>query len=356
MTTTDPRLADCVLGGYSVVLTRPRPDWARAALPDPIISWSRCLVGKLDDVWLDAYREREGDMEAVYDRALERFGLERTAVDKLLRWYQAAQDLQFDVFTALPPAQEVVRSFLTGRSDVAIVGVGLPRAYVQDLLAGGPPRSENAGFVESFDPVADVVKRDQPLAPGGTVLGFEPLVANGGLACSWLCNGLDRDAEEKLGIQTNEHGLIESLEDAARVVTYIREDGHAEPGLWLPWLLVRYDDPSQTDPSYRCPSCGGIIAGAMEHADCCSAGIAGFERCEPCGLLLVDAVQLGATTPMCARMDARRDREHFLNQQREKEMGDFVDMVLLGRAVSGIISNGLAVSAGWARSHCVTTA
>ena len=185
-------------------------------------------------------------METVYGQAQERFGLERAAVDKLCRWYQEGQELEFDVFTALPPAQEVVRSFLAGRSDVAIIGVGLPRAYIQEFLTVGPPPSENAGFVESFNPVVDVIKRDQPLTPGGTVLGFEPLVANGGLACSWLCNGLDRDAEEKLGIQTNAHGLIERLKDAARVVTYIREDGHAEPGLWLPWLLVQYDGPSQT--------------------------------------------------------------------------------------------------------------
>jgi len=206
MTAMDPRLADCALGGYSVVLTRPRPDWARAVLPDRIISRSRCLVGEFADVWLDAYREREADMEAVYGQARERFGLERTAVDKLCRWYQG-QELEFDVFTALPPAQEIVRSFLAGRSDVAIIGVGLPRAYAQEFVTGGPPQPQNAGFVESFNPVVDVVRRDQPLAAGGTVLGFEPLVANGGLACSWLCNGLDRDPAEKLGVQTNPHGL-----------------------------------------------------------------------------------------------------------------------------------------------------
>ena len=245
MVTVDPRLADCALGGYSVVLTKPRPEWARGDLPERIISRSGCLVGNLADVWLDAYREREGDMEAVYSQARERFGLERAAVDKLCQWYQQGQELEFDVFTALTPAQEIVRSFLADRSDVAIIGVGLPRAYVQEFVTDGPPQLENGGFVESFNPVVDIVRRDKALAAGGTVIGFEPLVANGGLACSWLCNGLDRGAAEKLGVQTNPHGLIESLEDAARVVTYIREDGHAEPGLWLPWLLVQYDAPPQ---------------------------------------------------------------------------------------------------------------
>jgi hypothetical protein len=127
----------------------------------------------------------------------------------------------------------------------------------------GPPRPEDTGFVDPFNPIVDVVKRDQPLAAGGTVLGFEPLVANGGLACSWLCNGLARDAAEKLGVQTNPHGLIENLEDAARVVTYIRKDGHAEPGLWLPWLLVPYDAPSQTMGNTKAYA-GGCLA-ATEH-------------------------------------------------------------------------------------------
>lgn len=77
------------------------------------------------------------------------------------------------------------------------------------------------------------------------MLGFEPLVADGGLSCSWICNGLDREADEKLGIPTNSLGLIDNPDDAARVVTYIREGGRGEPGLWLPWLLVRYDVATQ---------------------------------------------------------------------------------------------------------------
>ena len=57
------------------------------------------------------------------------------------------------------------------------------------------------------------------------------------MALQWI----DPFAEEKLGIQTNAFGLIESLDESARVVTHIREDGHAEPGLWLPWLIVGYE-------------------------------------------------------------------------------------------------------------------
>jgi hypothetical protein len=46
-------------------------------------------------------------------------------------------------------------------------------------------------------------------------------MANGGLACSWFCNGIDRVADESSGFRR--HGFIESLDDAARVVTHIRK-------------------------------------------------------------------------------------------------------------------------------------
>ncbi len=79
-TTADPRLPDCVVGGYSVVLANPRPGLGPPVLPDRLISRSRCLVEEFADAWLDTYRAREGDMDAVDSEARERFGLDREAV------------------------------------------------------------------------------------------------------------------------------------------------------------------------------------------------------------------------------------------------------------------------------------
>jgi hypothetical protein len=79
----------------------------------------------------------------------------------------------------------------------------------------------------------------------------------------------------------------------------------------------------------------------MEHPDYCAAGIARFYRCEGCAVLLVDADQLGTMALMWARMDARQQRERVSNRARLEELDDFVDRVLLSRAVSGIIANGL---------------
>ncbi|HEU5171320.1 MAG TPA: hypothetical protein VFU46_12320 [Gemmatimonadales bacterium] len=83
----------------------------------------------------------------------------------------------------------------------------------------------------------------QPLAgsASGRRLGFEPLVFYHALGCSWLCNGLDRLVARDVGIRPNASGLLADADEAHRAVEYIsRDDVGAEPGLWLPWLLVEH--------------------------------------------------------------------------------------------------------------------
>ena len=87
----------------------------------------------------------------------------------------------------------------------------------------------------------EVVKKLQPL-PDGQFLGFELLnVDYGNVSHSWICNHLDVRFSETLGIQPNRWGLIEELENARQCCDDINEEKvGAEPGLWLPWALVKY--------------------------------------------------------------------------------------------------------------------
>lgn len=232
--------AECVLAGHWIIQTRPRPDWARTQLPERIVSRSRCLVDEVGDVWMDAWAKRDGDLTGVYRQAKEKFGLTESAVDELCRWYEHADDVDFDVFQTKTAAKRIVDGYLSARPHVAILGLGLPRRHVEAYLATAPPVPDGPAPGTVVDPTAKVLSRGDSLEQGGSELGFEPLVAEYGLGCSWLCNGIDRDAADKLGIQTNANGLLDSLHDAERVVAYINEEGRGEPGVWLPWLLVRY--------------------------------------------------------------------------------------------------------------------
>ena len=244
MTTTDPRLSDCVLGGYSVVLTKPRPDWARAVLPDWIVSRSRCLVGELADVWLDAYREREGDLETVYGQAQERFGLERAASTSCVGGIRRGRSWSS---TCLPRCLRPRRLF--GASSLAdwrwrLSGWVCRAPTLKSSSPGGHRRRKRVGSsspsIPSWTSLSETSCSPQ-VEPCLDSSRWSPTAGSlaRGSATAWI-----ETPTKSSGFQTNAHGLIDSIEDAARVVRYIREDGHAEPGLWLPWLLVQYDAPS----------------------------------------------------------------------------------------------------------------
>ncbi|MBT8200830.1 MAG: hypothetical protein KJO36_09960, partial [Acidimicrobiia bacterium] len=71
---------------------------------------------------------------------------------------------------------------------------------------------------------------------------FEVLSYEYGLEHSWLCNRLEDDALAELGVSPNPRtGLLDSRQDATAVADWINEGSiGAEPGLWLPWLIVEY--------------------------------------------------------------------------------------------------------------------
>jgi Zn-finger nucleic acid-binding protein len=77
-----------------------------------------------------------------------------------------------------------------------------------------------------------------------------------------------------------------------------------------------------------CPSCGREMA----RDDYCSAGLAHFDRCEPCRLLWLGADALGTMTMMWARMERRLERTQKATQALLAEADEFVGSLLLGRA------------------------
>jgi hypothetical protein len=94
--------------------------------------------------------------------------------------------------------------------------------------------------------ILDAALKMQPVSEGGRVLGFEPLVYDYTLSHSWLCNSLDTLVAEQLNIRPNAHGFIDTFDEACKCIEYIsREDVGAEPGLWLPWLIIDRTDLAQ---------------------------------------------------------------------------------------------------------------
>jgi len=97
---------------------------------------------------------------------------------------------------------------------------------------------------------------------------------------------------------------------------------------------VKLQPVGKADVPIACPMCSRTMA----RDDYCAAGIAHFDRCEPCHLLWLGADELGTMTMMWARMERRLERTQRLRQEAVADADAFVDSVLLGRAASSILT------------------
>jgi Zn-finger nucleic acid-binding protein len=90
----------------------------------------------------------------------------------------------------------------------------------------------------------------------------------------------------------------------------------------------------QAGGSVACPACSRT----MSRDDYCGAGVAHFDRCEPCRLLWLGAAELGAMTLMWARMERRLERAQQSTEAALEEADGMVRRVLIRRAASRILT------------------
>lgn len=220
--------------GYFLVKPSRRPDWAsESLLPAEIISLSTCLCRQFpgDAIdWVQADEARRTEALAAIGIPEER---QRAARD----WATAEFERAFGwpaVFYSARVARDLRLRFCIDDT-VRVIGVAVESKRIDALLAATAPGGPNAGKAG----LLEVVERGETLATS-VRLGFELLnVGYAAIGCSWLCNGLDRHCSEALGIFPNSRGLLASSEDAERCLAEIeRDEVGAEPGAWLPFLLI----------------------------------------------------------------------------------------------------------------------
>jgi hypothetical protein len=216
--------------GYRITRWVPRPSYTSPAMPERLVSLSRCIAPRLPDTWAI---EWTGDTPEERERLAAAFGIGPAGLPAVLRWVTARFESEIgwpDVCFTLDTARELAA--FAGSDDVLLLGIGVDERYVSGLVDAEEP----------FKPgIRDALLRRTPLAPGGDALGHELVAANCGLSCSWLCNRLEAEVPAALGLRPNPHGLVDDPAAAAAAAEHIGRPGTgAEPGLWLPWLLVRY--------------------------------------------------------------------------------------------------------------------
>jgi len=237
MMTTPDQLDDYAFAGF--VMTRPFA-WRVDIYPSYpevfAVSLSSCRAELFPGVWTLGWSK---DARAGLVERAGKFGCPPQRADALCT--AANEALQRGALASWHVMQSVdtvhtLRAFLPSDTDLRVFGFGLHRHDVARLASvlsreSAPPPC-----------LSEVLLAHRPFPHGGTPLGFELLVADETSmdGHSWLCNGLDAALfAEQSNVMSAFH-LVAPRELAVHTADSINRDGRAEPGLWLPWLLVDY--------------------------------------------------------------------------------------------------------------------
>lgn len=235
---TDGHRESYFFGGYLLTQRVPRPESMSAELlPGQLLTASACIADFVPDVWsLDWTNVTDEERQ----RAATALGLAPATLRALVRHVSAGFNEDKFGWPNVVKSTEALTSLLDrlpkSRQWVAL-GLGLHRNHAAEFLEeNAPPNGQGMGGVY------EILLRRRFLPAGGTILGFEPLgFEYGGQPHSWLCNGLEKECFQALGIRPNPNGFLESEDEAERATAHIsKDDTGAEPVQWLPWMILDY--------------------------------------------------------------------------------------------------------------------
>lgn len=235
-------------GGYFIAKPANRvAGRSEGLLPDMLLSYSTCICPHLPDQWMFDWMKMEDEPDARLESAAG-YGMVPEQAKAAIEW--TTKHYPEDVahsgsFYKLETARDFASRFLPHNKELAIYGLGLHKSLVRDFLKKAKPCDyQTIDAIEQTDGVYRSIQSGGHIGFGGENLGFDflafdPITCS--LGCSWLCNGLECDFNENLGIFPVELGLIGDFESALACADLIvHEKIPVELGLWLPWLIVKY--------------------------------------------------------------------------------------------------------------------
>jgi len=224
--------------GFYVISGGKSPEMTTSLLPERVVTVSSCIVETYPDSWALPWVATSPDELRRWQALL---GLNDSDVAELRSWVvRAMDDEKFgwpNVFFSLNAAREFRQRFLAGVQDARILGLSLAVDVAKEFLRDEAPQEGRGG-----PGVWTMLRRGARLNRPAPPLGFDVLGAEyGGAFHTFLCNGLEQDFKNKLGITFNRHGLISDYPMAVRASEYTNQDEvGAEPVAWYPFRVDDY--------------------------------------------------------------------------------------------------------------------
>lgn len=225
-----------ISGGFYITRLLRKPQGLGEVLPDSLITLSPCLAEFLPDAWASSWASHS-DSDRV--AAVQKLGLAPDALPFISEFVNAAfatQDLGWpNVWQSATVAKNLIADPRVADRGLLLLELAVPEDFATILLKELAPA---AGEADSG--LFAKLKTATPARSSATSLGWEVLgVETGGSCHSWLCNSIQDDAKQRLGLRPGPFGLLESEQDARAVLGLIANGLGVEPVPWFPGLLSR---------------------------------------------------------------------------------------------------------------------
>jgi len=223
-------------GGYYFSQGRKPPAWTNTALL-PKVMWS--VSDKVSYVFPAAWAFSTATDAAKRKNKefIDRLGLSANEFFEMGKFFDALYFKKLCGFPYMiydiPTARLIYQRYLFRLENLKLLGLGLPNTYFDEFVNETIFPSQ---YLESSLRYK-VLKMDPP-ALDGNFLGFDILGYDGSFV-PFTAQGFETAFSQKLGIHLNIHGLIDSFDDAARALEYVKAH-NPEEGVWFFWQVMEY--------------------------------------------------------------------------------------------------------------------
>ncbi|WP_105620039.1 hypothetical protein [Vallitalea okinawensis] len=229
-----------ILGGYMLMLASKKKHWTKFGIgSEGIISASNCICDEIIGDWILKWHSNHRELTTEYNDKLLK--LSRQKMNELIEETNTLFDInKFGVahmFTDISLAREIYQKYFRHINGIRLIGIGLKEDEYEIFRDEEEIEKDIHGYYG-----VNVCFNNREVMNISNIIGYDVLGYDWGYFHSYLCNGLEEDIYERLGIKPKHNGLYSTYDEVVKIINLIdNEIVEPEPALWQPWIVCEYE-------------------------------------------------------------------------------------------------------------------
>lgn len=224
-------------GGFLVIVPAPRPGYMdRSIIPDPVVTPSACITEAHPSDSAVSWSSQSAEKRKAWREELGITKLQESEIHRTTdKWFEEGRIGRGGIFYEFEDSIEYSQKY-TGKAEVLVIEIGTTDVFASEFIEEFGVKREK----EVENTLVRALKMKRPISKKSQILGYDILgfETGGRFFHSFMCNSLETDYRDKLGLRFSEHGLVSDFEGAVKASAYNNDpDVGAEPVLWQPWIV-----------------------------------------------------------------------------------------------------------------------